>query len=211
MPATLDSILMSAGKEWKHWGRSTWDVDSDTADIKHRDDDRVFAQYVIDKYCSVGGGTPSLNAIQNDEYFWSAVGMSAIMNGAGFKAKEFPFSQRHSKFIRHFVAARKAGVQAAAYWGFRLDEPGGEPEPGDLVAYARGDGMTQEKANKLFDAARSYESHTDVVVAKSGNRIEVIGCNVLDSVTRKTLSLGPNGHILDSKHFWFAVLKRRDV
>lgn len=210
MPATLGSILASADTEWQHWGRSVWDVPAKVAAIKHRDDEPAFAQYVIDKYCSVGGGKPTLADIQDDRYYWSAVGMSAIMKNSGYSKSEFPFAESHSKFIRHFVAARKAGA-SAAYWGFRLNEVGGEPEPGDIVAYARGKKMTQAKALTLFDATSSYESHTDVVVAKQAGRIEVIGCNVRDSVTRKFLKLGPNGHIQDDQHFWFAVLKRHEA
>lgn len=211
MPATLSSILAAADAEWRHWGQSTWDLPAGTASIAHRDDEAAFAQYVIDEYCSVGGGDPSLAAIQDDRYFWSAVGMSAIMKKAGFRRSEFPFAQSHSKFIRHFIAARKAKDATAAFWGFRLGEAGGEPAVGDIVAYARGETMTQAKALKRFDATSSYDSHTDVVVAHQGGTIDVVGCNVRDSVTRKTLALGPDGHIKDSQHFWFAVLKRRDV
>jgi hypothetical protein len=69
--------------------------------------------------------------------------------------------------------------------------------------------MTQAKAHALFDSTRSYESHSDVVVAGRDREIDVIGCNVLDSVTRKTLRVDANGHIHDDQHFWFAVLKRR--
>jgi hypothetical protein len=147
--------------------------------------------------------------IQDDRYYWSAVGMSAIMKGAGFKKTEFPFAQSHSVFIRHFIKARRAGEQAAAYWGYRAGESGGQPEVGDIVAYARGKDMTSAKAAALFDKTSSYESHSDVVVAKRTSEIDVVGANVLDSVTKKTLRLNAQGHIRDDQHFWFAVLKCR--
>jgi hypothetical protein len=152
--------------------------------------------------------------IQDDRYFWSAVGMSAIMKAAGFTRDEFPFAQSHSKFIRRFVAARNAKEASASFWAYRLSESAGKPEIGDIVAYARGkqgSPMTRTKADALFDSTASYDSHTDVVVSKTANNIQVIGCNVLDSVTKKTIRLGANGHIDDNKHFWFAVLKRRNV
>jgi hypothetical protein len=211
MPATLNSIISAAIREWQHWGRSTWNVATHESKIAHRDDEIAYAKYVIDNYCSVGGGSPTLVDIQDDRYYWSAVGMSAIMRNAGFTKNEFPFAQSHSKFIRYFVAARKTNTQKATFFGYRLGEVGGEPEPGDIVAYARGKSMTQSKALALFDATSSYDSHTDVVVAKNGREIQVIGCNVRDSVTQKTLQLGENGHIKDDQHLWFAVLKRRQV
>jgi hypothetical protein len=211
MRPSIQSILQSAEREWRHWGKSAWDLPGNIKTIVHTDDEEHFAQYVIDAYCSVGGGSPSLIDIQDDRYYWSAVGMSAMMSGAGFSRQQFPFSQSHSVFIRHFIAARRAGDRRAAYWGYRVGEPGGKPEPGDLVAYARGKNMTAEKAATLFDSTRPYESHSDVVVAKRDRRVDVIGCNVLDSVTKKTLRIDSQGHIKDDQHFWFAVLKRREV
>lgn len=209
MPASRQSILDSAHHEWVHWGSSCWDVATGRKAIGHTDDEPAFAQYVLDAYCSVGGGSPALLDIQDDRYFWSAVGMSAIMRGAGLRRPEFPFAQSHSVFIRHFIRARRNGDLTAAYWGFRSGEAGGQPDVGDIVAYARGRNMTARRAAALYDSTRSYESHSDVVVAKRPGEIDVIGANVLDSVTKKTLRLDGAGHIHDDAHFWFAVLKWR--
>src|SRR5215510_6905230 len=107
MPATIGSILTAAANEWEKWGRSTWNVITGQKQIAHTDDENDFAQYVIDNYCSVGGGNPSLDDIQDDRYPWSAVCISAIMKAAGYTAAEFPFAQSHSVYIRHFVKARK--------------------------------------------------------------------------------------------------------
>ena len=209
MAASVQTILDAANAEWKHWGQSTWDLVRGKRKIGHRDDEDPFARYVIANYCAVGGGSPSVAAIQDDQFAWSAVGMSFIMDSAGFGKKEFPFSVRHSTFIRHFVKARKNQDATAPYWGFQFGEPNAGPEIGDLVAYARGTNMTQKKALALFDSSSSYQSHTDVVVDKRPGEIDVIGCNVMDSVTMKTLKLGPDGHIADPQHFWFAVLKKQ--
>lgn len=209
MAVTIKNIVDSAKHEWTHWGESTWNVPTNVKKIGHTDDADDFATYVLTNYCAVGGGSPSLTEIQDDRYFWSAVGISAIMSGAGLKKAEFPFAQSHSVFIRHFIKARREGKQSAAYWGFRAGEDKGQPEVGDLVAYARGRNMTPAKAAALFDRTTPYESHSDVVVAKRAREIDVIGANVLDSVTKKTLRLDAEGHIQDDKHFWFAVLKCR--
>ncbi|WP_306547152.1 DUF2272 domain-containing protein [Desulfobulbus sp.] len=209
MPASKKQLVDSATAEWVFWGKSVWNVAKKTATIGHKDDEESFAQYVVDNYCSVGGGNPSLFDIQNDEYAWSAVGMSAIMKNAGFTVAEFPFSQSHSTYIRAFIKARLNEDQSAAYWGYRLGEPGGEPDVGDLVGYARGEGLTHEKAQKYFDKKTSYKSHIDIVVARRATEIDVIGANVLDSVTKKTLTISTAGHISDTQHFWFVTLKKR--
>lgn len=207
MPATISSIIKSAEDEWNFWDKSTWHVPTHKKHIGHTDDELAFAKYVLNTYCAVGGGSPSITDIQDDRYYWSAVGMSTIMKNAGFTKPEFPFAQSHSKFIVHFIAARKKNDKSAAFWGYRLGETGGQPEVGDIVAYARGSGITAAKAAKYFDRKTSYESHSDVVVAKRPGEIDVIGANVLDSVTKKTLSIDSAGHIKDTEHFWFATLK----
>jgi len=206
MPATIQSIVDSAEKEWKYWGKPTWVVPTGETYKGHVDNETDFAKYVIDSYCAVGGGSPSLLDIQDDRYYWSAVGLSAIMKQAGFTKTEFPFAQSHSVFVRHFIAARQTG-KLSPFYGYRIDEQGSQPDIGDIVVYGRGKNMTHEKARSLFDRTSRYDSHADIVVAKHGSEIEVIGANVLDSVTRKTLAIDNNGYIKDDHHPWFAVLK----
>ena len=73
----------------------------------------------------------------------------------------------------------------------------------------RGDNMTFEKAQVFFDKSKPYMSHTDVVVAQRPGEIDVIGGNVRDSVTKKTIPLTARGLIADRSHPWFVVLRRR--
>ena len=209
MTSLKHSIVLAARNEWDHWGRSSWDLIAKKATIGHTDDEESFARYVIDSYCSVGGGNPSVEDVSDDRYYWSAVGMSAIMKSAGLTKPLFPFAQAHSVWIRRFVAARQASENAALFWGYRIGEAGGAPEVGDLVPYSRVPGISPSKAAKLFDSKSNYPSHSDVVVDIGPGFIEVIGCNVKDSVTLKRLPVSANGHISDSMHSWFAVLKLR--
>lgn len=207
MSRDVQTMIDAAKKEWEVWGKSVWNVPAKTSSIGHRDNASEFAEYVIKKYCSVAGGAPTLEDIQDDRYAWSAVGLSAILKFAGFTKPEFPFAQSHSIYIRKFIKARIDKDKNAAFWGFEFGEPGGQPDVGDLVAYARGKKMSAARAKALFKTANAYESHADLVVARRKNEIDVIGANVMDSVTMKTLSLDDNGHIADPSHFWFATLK----
>ncbi|MEH3023791.1 MAG: DUF2272 domain-containing protein [Pseudomonas oryzihabitans] len=209
MSVTVQSIVSAAMREWEHWGKSTWNVTTAQKQIGHTDKEDAFAQYIIEKYCSVTRVNPTRSSIQNDEFFWSAVGMSAFMCMGGFKEDQFPFSQRHSTFIRKFVAARKVNDSSCPFWGYRAEEIGISPEVGDLVAYAYGDGITAEQAATYYDKTSLYSSHSDLVVAKRPTEIDVIGANVCDSVTMKTLPIDQDGHIADPHHHWFAVLKHR--
>lgn len=208
MAKTEADLLASADHEWQHWGKSTWKLSTNARVIGHTDDEDDFAQYVIDNYCSIGGGTPSIMDISNDHYYWSAVGISAIFAGAGFVATEFPFAQAHSKWIKKFVKARKEN-KPALYHGFRISEAEASPQVGDMIGYTYADGVTFAQAQAYFDKTGNYPSHTDVVVARRPNEVDVIGANVLDSVTKKTVPLTAAGLIADQSHKWFVVLKRK--
>ncbi|MGX7703635.1 DUF2272 domain-containing protein [Methylobacterium sp. Gmos1] len=208
MAADLTQLLDAADHEWKHWGQSTWHLKKKKRKIGHTDDEEDYANYIINKYCSIVKDMPSLTEIQDDQYFWSAVGISAFFHAAGFSKQKFPFSNNHSVWIRKFIAARQSGSDAL-YHGFRLTEPEASPDVGDLIGYIY-DKVSFEGAQKYFDKKKRYSSHTDLVVARRANEIDVIGANVMDSVTKKTISLDGNGHIADRTHRWFVVLKKKD-
>gem|GEM_PF-7009058 len=72
----------------------------------------------------------------------------------------------------------------------------------DLVGYARQDGVG-------FDTPAPYNSHTDIVVAVRDGEIDVIGGNVSDSVTLKTLQIDDQGRLTDSSEDWFVVLSNQ--
>jgi hypothetical protein len=74
------------------------------------------------------------------------------------------------------------------------------PEIGDLVCAPRQSGVT-------YDTTDNYISHCDLVVAKRTNEIDIIGGNVSDSVTQKTLKLDTNGKVKDTTRPWFVVIK----
>lgn len=207
MAKTEQDLIAAADHEWKHWGKSVWNLTTNAHTIGHTDDEEPYAQYVIDRYCSVGGGTPTIMEIANDEYYWSAVGISAIFAAAGFSKSEFPFSQAHSTWIKKFVKARKEN-KPALYHAFRLSEPQASPQVGDVIGYTYAK-VTFEKAQEYFDKTGSYASHTDIVVARRNREVDVIGANVLDSVTKKTVPLTSAGLIADRSHKWFVVLRRK--
>jgi hypothetical protein len=76
------------------------------------------------------------------------------------------------------------------------------------VGYAYYRNPTFEEAQTYFDKTHRDRSHTDLVVARRADQIDVIGFNVLDSVTKKTIPLSASGHIADRTKKWFVVLKR---
>ena len=236
MPPSPADIVAVANAEWNHWGKCTWNCISKTKSQGfHIDDEDVYAQYVIDTYLphvmKLPINWPNVDIIGDDQYPWSAVAISHFMAKAGFAKKklapsastpaqyaawvnatqpgEFPLSQSHSEYIRWAIKARHAATPGAAYWGYRVDETQATPDVGDLIGYPRAPNLNAHKALGFFDRTSNYSSHTDLVVAKRPGEIDVIGGNVRDSVTKKTLALGADGRIADKTHFWFVVLKHR--
>jgi hypothetical protein len=207
MAASLERLLEVARSEWQDWGRPTWNLSTHEKVPGLTDNDPERAQYIKDAYCRPLRERPTLAEISDDDYYWSAVGMSFLFRTANFTADEFPFSKRHSTWITRFIRARRNGEQAI-YHGYRLQTAGVTPDVGDLVGYARG-GISFESAQRYFDRTGRYESHSDLVVERRPHEIDVIGANVMDSVALKTVPLDENGFIADRSFNWFVVLKRR--
>lgn len=217
-PTVVDqvaAIIASATKEWAHWGKAVWNVTTTPAQlaIRHRDNDPELARYVLRHYCALVNANTTQSAIENDTYAWSAACLSFILMQAGITRQQFKFSESHSTYIRDAVTKKKASDTSALYWGYRVDDPRAIPEPGDIIGHARPqsdtDVMTHQKALRFYDETQPYKSHADIVVAKRPGQIDVIGGNVQDSVTMKTLHIETTGHLGEDQFFWFVVMKRR--
>jgi hypothetical protein len=236
MPASIGAAVAAAEKEWRTWGKSRWNCITGAKSAGfHIDDDDRWAQYILDTYMppfrKAPITSPTKTELAEDIYPWSAVAISNFMLQGGFLRKkpvaetvspasyrawvasstkdEFPIAEGHSVYLRWAIRARRDGVAAARFWGYRVDEPDATPEVGDIVGCTRSKNMTAAKALAHFDRTASYSSHADLVVARRPGEIDVIGGNVRDSVTRKTLALNSAGQLADTNHFWFVVMKHR--
>jgi hypothetical protein len=196
------AIIAAATKEWEFWGRSI------PSNVGHRDNEAGFATYVRDTYCKLLEARPSLLDIQKDVYFWSAVTISYIIRQAGIPASAFTISQRHSTYIREAIKAQRDQDRGKAYWGFRLSDKEAVVSVGDIIGAGRGKGMTFAQAQALFDKTEDYESHSDVVVAVRVGEADLIGGNVSDSVTKKTIALDAKGKVRDKQNLSFVVMKK---
>jgi spore germination cell wall hydrolase CwlJ-like protein len=202
MDKSVASILAAAIKEWEFWGKSI------PSKVRHRDNELEFATYVRDTYCKPLNASPSLSDIQHDKYAWSAVTISYFLRQAGISPSQFKFSQSHSTYIREAIKARNDENNLKAYWGFRLKDKEAVVAPGDIIGAGRTEGMTFAQAQALYDRTDDYESHSDVVVAVRDGEADVIGGNVSDSVTMKTIPLDSRGKVADKKNLSFVVMKK---
>ena len=192
-----DKAVDIATREWKFFGQQTIGKNGKLSRMGHREADEGYWQRV-GTYWKEGVGL-DLTGKDTDEP-WSAAFISYVMKeaGAGYR---FRLSEWHAHYIREAIHARQAGDTSYGYWGYRLSERA--PQVGDLVGYARQDGID-------FDVQpETYKSHTDLVVAVRPGEIDVIGGNVADSVTLKTLATDKEGKLVDKHQKWFVVLAHR--
>ncbi|MBE2260717.1 MAG: DUF2272 domain-containing protein [Rhodobacteraceae bacterium] len=197
MNRIIDEIVRLANAEWEFFGKQEFDVDGrKVRDGMDETEDGFWQRVGI--YWRDGTGKNLTG--KNDDFPWSATFISYLMRKAG-AADRFKYNALHSVYIRAAIKARERGNKAYGFWGFRLAER--PPEIGDLVCYSREAGIS-------FDTqSTSYKSHSDVVVGRSERAIQVIGGNVGNSVSRKTLKLDNRGLLTDQSHDWFCVLQNR--
>ncbi|MBR0810254.1 DUF2272 domain-containing protein [Bradyrhizobium diazoefficiens] len=200
---SASAIVAAATKEWEFWGRSV------PGNVGHVDNEVPFATYVRDTYCKLLGARPSLEDIEKDVYFWSAVTISYMIRQAGIQAPAFTISQMHCTYIREAIKAQQQQDASKAYWGFRLKDKEAVVAVGDIIGAGRTRGMSFDEAQALFDRTDDYESHSDIVVAVRPGEADLIGGNVSDSVTKKTIALDTKGKVKDRQNLSFVVMKKR--
>lgn len=142
-----------------------------------------------------------------DYYAWSAAFISYVMRTAGAGAR-FPYSPSHYTYINIAKDMALGRTSGWVVFAERLDEYA--PLPGDLICMSRGRFlMTYAKLPRP-----RFTAHCDIVVARHGQWLSVIGGNVDHTVTLKHVPVttngllaDPDGEVLDTRYPWFVVVK----
>lgn len=188
-----EASLRIARQEWQRFGQQTIDIQGKLVRKGGREAEEGYSERVGDYWKSVGFELTGKDTHEP----WSAAFISWVMREAGMGSR-FSYSEWHATYIRNSILARRNQDRQFAYWGYRLSERA--PQVGDLVGYARQGGITYDYQPVI------YSSHTDLVVAVRPGEIDVIGGNVQDSVTLKTLKTDRQGLLIDKHYRWFVVM-----
>lgn len=148
---------------------------------------------------------------------WSAAFISWVMCEAGLgDPAQFERDIAHRVYIDQAIRARDGEADKAAYRAFDLGE---QPiEPGDLMCNARGGASYRTLADRRAEMGRHAPTHCDIVVRVAGDRINLIGGNVVNGVTLTILPLvrvggahprPPSGEDVAGARTMFAHLKLR--
>ncbi|MBA3594450.1 MAG: DUF2272 domain-containing protein [Pseudomonadota bacterium] len=193
----IQKMVQVATEEWEFFGKQEFGVDGKAIRNGMSETDDGFWQRVA-LYWREGTGKNLTG--KNDDYPWSATFISYVMRKSGAGTK-FRYSAQHSVYIRSAIRARAKEDRNYGFWAYGLSERA--PKIGDLVCYAREPGIS------LDSLSANYKSHADLVVGVSENSISVIGGNVGNSVSMKSLKLNAKGRLADKQKLWFAVLANK--
>ncbi|MBA2676420.1 DUF2272 domain-containing protein [Ramlibacter sp.] len=133
---------------------------------------------------------------------WSAAFISYLMKTAGFSRTEFAFSDSHVDYVRAALdtSAAEAAGQEAPHAFRACDTATTRPRAGDLLCSTRAGTATTLRFDALpaamaRAAGQEFPMHCDLVVrADVGGdaKLEVIGGNVVQSVTLSRMTLNAN-------------------
>jgi hypothetical protein len=80
------------------------------------------------------------------------------------------------------------GTVQAGFWCYRINEQC--PTSGDIVCWARQSGVDYD-----HQANGNYAGHCDIVSGVRPSEVDIIGGNVGDSVSKRTLALNEGGFL----------------
>jgi hypothetical protein len=207
-PAIKKSMISRANSEWQFFGRQTVVLQGTEESIPHvgnwEDDGRVYSDRVNAYWRAVG--KPGLDGMDCRDP-WSAAFISWVMENSGVPRSQFVSAGAHWVYMADLID--QAPYPGRWFVPRRIKDY--SPEPGDLICASRG--LTRPES---FDGYVSpstlagYNTHCDLVVAKSGQTLESIGGNVRNSVSRTSQELDGQGHLRPvGRRPWFVIMQNR--
>lgn len=201
-------MIAHATREWEYFGRQTVVMHGSKESIPNvgawEDDDGRYSNRVNSYWRAVG--KPRIDGYDCRQP-WSAAFMSWIMGRAGVSVEQFRRAPAHWIYLASMI--EDAGHAGRYFVPRRIGDY--SPAPGDLICAYRG--RTRPPGNDGYTSARGLRStptHCDLVVGKNGSRLEAIGGNVRNSVSKVTLELDARGRLQAvPRRPWFLILENR--
>jgi len=224
-PSARERMLRIAVAEWEDWGRVELDPwqrpPSTRAESNPANFPRVLAYWRAvpedegavarnrPLYVAALAGAAGGEALWQEPY-WSAAFISYVMRAAGVDAREFPPSAAHSTYVDAMIRDAERFPATAPFIPHSPREYA--PQPGDLLCADRSRTPITDWRQRAADDGRFRPMHCDIVVTVRPGRVEAIGGNVLDAVTRTRFPADAYGYLLPpppGAPVWFAVFENR--
>ncbi len=172
-------VVQVATAEWVYWGRQNGYPRFRRG---HRENEPTYRRRVL-TYWQEGVG----RRVKSSRIAWSGAFVSFVMRRAG-AGTAFPYSGSHGVYMRAALAASTKGRSRAGVVARRPENY--TPRPGDLVC------NTLRRGATFDNVPRPFIGHCDVVVAVRRWEVDVIGGNLSNGVSRRTLVADGQGRIL---------------
>jgi hypothetical protein len=189
MNCARDKMVEIAKQEWEYFGRQSINRIGQLYRKGKRETDEGYWQRVGFYWKQLDYNIDG----RDTNWAWSAAFMSYVAKAAGLGI-HFKYSIRHSDYIRAIANGD------SKYWVYR-DIKTTAPKVGDIICYSRQAGVSYGRPLPKY-----FKSHGDLVVHVEEGHIEVIGGNVLNSVSLTRLPTTSKGIVVDTKKDWFCVL-----
>lgn len=205
-PALRQAVIARAVDEWEFFGRQTVLLRGGEESIPHvgawEDEDGPRSARINAYWRTVD--RPLLTGM-DCQAPWSAAFIGWVMQEAGVPEIQFPPAAAHGVYLARLVA--ESEYPGRYFVPRRIADH--SPSPGDLVCASRGT-LPAPGEDAGPEALRSAQTHCDLVVAKAGRSLEVIGGNVRNSVSRTILELDASGRLQpEPRRAWFVILQNR--
>jgi hypothetical protein len=130
---------------------------------------------------------------------WSAAFISWVMRRSGAGGSHFAYSGAHGTYVAAARTNRTAG-NANPFKAFRPSEVA--LRVGDILV-RRYDTSRPTDFNQI--SGRGY--HGDIITSIANGRVEMVGGNVSDSVTRRTSAINSQGKVIDRGETFVAIVR----
>lgn len=195
-------VLATASREWDFFGNQTYDLSGHVTLNGHKEGEDGWYQRIAE-YWLDGTGTHGVDG-RDHSMFWSAAFISWVMKTSG-AGDRFRYSTLHSVYIYQAIRDHLQNRTSAGFWAWRLNEL--KPKIGDLVCWTRKSGIDFDDQDN-----GNYPGHCDIVVQVFFDRVNVIGGNVGNSVTKRPLALDSSGFLsprTSGGETLFAIMENR--
>jgi hypothetical protein len=134
---------------------------------------------------------------------WSAVFISYLMAQAGVPESEFVPDPSHVDYLQGIVARTMDGRPG---YFVAHDIAAYAPKRGDLICATRGVEVAEDF--RLL-RGQKYPMHCDLVTANLGDRIEAIGGNVFNAVSKSIIAARDGRLTRETGRSWIVVVENR--
>jgi hypothetical protein len=139
-----------------------------------------------------------------ERLYWSAVFISTVIKESG-AGNTFKYSAAHTIYCAAAKRNRIKKNNQNPFWLYQPSEVA--PRLGDIICNARANsGVTFANV----DDGNSRASHCDIVVGVKAGYLEVIGGNLGDTVSLKTVRINSKGLVIDSDVYAILQVGRTD-